>query len=447
MTMTSSLTATPGITATPAVSTSAAITDTGATTSTAQATPSATIMPLPTPRATFQAKEAEATGPAPLGSQAAVTITTGDWPTFGYDYENTRHVPLSQIDKDNVSQLGRAWSVDFQSIDPSIPGGQENYPLEIGGVLYATTSFNHAFAIDAATGAVKWHFAPDQIGRFHNFGLSVNRGLAYCNNTLYMLTLDMRIFAINADDGSLAKEINIADTVPEASTDYGYYETAAPICYDGILVIGSSGGDNGVRGFVMAYNASDLTPAWPNPYWTVPPTDQDWRSRGRFHGGGAVWMPVGIDTQTETVYFSVGNPSPDFFPQLRPGNNPKTNSLIAVDLRTGNEKWWRQQLSGDQWDYDTTSAPMIYTTASTAACAASSPWATNRAIGSPTTQPPATRSMTQSRCSIQPIIRLWYRVSRLRSILPRLVVSTTRRSHSTPARITALSPPWSRRRS
>ena len=111
----------------------------------------------------------------------------------------------------------------------------------------------------------------------------------------------------------------------------------------------------------MAYNAKDLTPAWPNPYWTVPPVNQDWRSQGVFHGGGAVWMPVSIDTTTGTVYFSVGNPSPDFYPQLRPGNNPKTNSLIAVDLKTGQEKWWKQQQAGDQWDYDTSTPPMIFT--------------------------------------------------------------------------------------
>ncbi len=85
------------------------------------------------------------------------------------------------------------------------------------------------------TGKVKWHFSPGEIGKFQNFGLNFNRGLAYCNNTLYMLTLDMRIMAIDPASGKLVKEVNIPDTVPDAKTEYGYYETAAPICYNGTL--------------------------------------------------------------------------------------------------------------------------------------------------------------------------------------------------------------------
>lgn len=323
--------------------------------------------PLPTPRPEFKPQAAQgptATPPAAaeqLGAQQQPPPPTGEWTTFGYDLEQTRHTSLAQITKDNVRNLGRAWSVDFQDQDKTIPGGQEGYPLVISGTVYVSTSFDHAFALDATTGRVKWHFSPGEIGKFHNFGLNFNRGLAYCDNTLYMLTLDMRIMAIDAGSGTLVKSINIADTIPEARTEYGYYETAAPICYDGTLLIGSSGGDNGFRGFVMAYNAKDLTPAWPNPYWTVPPTNQDWRSQGVFHGGGAVWMPVSIDTTSGTAYFSVGNPSPDFYPELRPGNNPKTNSVIAVDVKTGQEKWWKQQQAGDQWDYDTSTPPMVFT--------------------------------------------------------------------------------------
>jgi PQQ-dependent dehydrogenase (methanol/ethanol family) len=335
----------------------------------ANASPTPVILPTPRPDAqalqvtisTTMTSAVTADTSAQLGAQSKAEPTEGSWPSFGYTYEQTRYVPLTQITKDNVRQLGRVWSVDFQALDPTIPGGQEAFPLMIDGVLYTSTSFDHAFALDAATGEVKWHFSPGEIGKFHNFGLNVNRGLAYCDATLYMLTLDMRILAIDAASGKLVKQVYISDAVPDAKAEYGYYETAAPVCYQGLLFVTSSGGDNGVRGFVMAYNAKDLSPAWANPYWTIPPADQDWRSNGRFHGGGAVWMPVAIDTQSETVYFSVGNPSPDFFPELRPGNNPKTNSLIAVDMHTGEEKWWQKQLDVDQWDYDTTTPPMVYT--------------------------------------------------------------------------------------
>ena len=282
-----------------------------------------------------------------------------NWATFGYTYDQNRHVPFDEITKENVGDLGKVWSVDFNKIDKDVPLGQQTYPIVVGGTMYATTHFNHIFAMDAKTGAVKWHFRPSKIGAFKNFGLTTNRGVAYCNDRVYMLTLDMRIISVNANNGQLAKEISISRDVPDARPEFGYYETVAPVCYKNKLIIGSSGADNGVRGFVMAYNADDLSPAWPNPYWTVPPEGQDWRANGRFHGGGTSWMPATIDVETDTMYFSTANPSPDFFAALRPGNNPKVNAVIALDVNNGTEKWWRQQVPIDEWDYDTAQAPQL----------------------------------------------------------------------------------------
>ena len=136
-----------------------------------------------------------------LGANPATDLPAGQWTTFGYNYEQTRHAPLSQITKDNVQKLGLAWMVDFQQIDSSIPGGMENFPLEVNGTLYITTSFDHVFAIDATTGDVKWHFSPGEIGKYTNFGLDVNRGVAYCDNSVYLLTLDQRIMKIDAQTG------------------------------------------------------------------------------------------------------------------------------------------------------------------------------------------------------------------------------------------------------
>jgi alcohol dehydrogenase (cytochrome c) len=283
------------------------------------------------------------------------------WTTFSENYGQTRYVTADQITAGNVGRLGRVANTNLQKSVPSLPGGEQSYPLEIGGTLYVTTSFDHAFALDARTGRVLWHFAPSKIGAFKNFGVTANRGLASCDGRLYLLTLDMRIIALDPKTGKLVQERHISEAISQARPEFGYYESTAPVCYKGTLLIGASGADNGVRGFVMAYHASNLTPAWSHPYWTVPPEGQGWRRFGRFHGGGAVWMPVTIDSQTDTVYFSASNPSPDFFPQLRPGPDPKTNSVIAVDLKTGREKWWRQQLKHDQWDYDTGASPLLYT--------------------------------------------------------------------------------------
>src|SRR5918996_1194062 len=249
------------------------------------------------------------------GGETAGTVPAGlsesEWGSYSNTYEQTRYVPFTEIDKDNLDELGRVFTVDFQKIDPEVPGGQQSNPLMVDGVLYVTTSFNHVFAVDAKTGDVRWHFAPSRIGSFKNFGVSTNRGVAYGDGTLYMLTLDMRVIAIDAKTGKLVKEVRISDAIQDARPEFGYYESAAPIYYEGKLLIGSSGGDNGSRGFVMAYNADDLTP--------------------------------------------------DFFPELRPGPNPKTNSVVAVDVNTGREEWWRQQLPGDSWDYDTAASPVVAT--------------------------------------------------------------------------------------
>ncbi|MPZ63615.1 MAG: PQQ-binding-like beta-propeller repeat protein [Propionibacteriales bacterium] len=294
---------------------------------------------------------------------AAIEHAVGDfaeqnWATFGYGYSQNRHVPFDEITKENVDQMGKVWEVDFVQEDDSIPEGNESYPLYVNGTLYVTTSFNHIFAVDAESGDVKWHFIPSEIGPFKNFGLNVNRGVAFCDGKVFMVTLDMRLISVDAETGELADEVYIYDTVKDAKPEFGYYETMAPVCYQDVVLIGSSGADNGVRGFFMGYN-TDLTPAWENPYWTIPPEGQGWRSHGRFHGGGATWMPPAVDPETDTAYFTSSNPSPDFFPELRPGPNPKTNAVIAVDALTGEERWWRQQLPADEWDYDTVQPPQV----------------------------------------------------------------------------------------
>src|SRR6202022_2470906 len=132
--------------------------------------------------------------------------------------------------------------------------------------------------------------------------------LAYCSGRLFEQTLDMRILAIDPETGKLLQDKQVSDDVHDAKTQFGYYQTGAPICFDKKIYVGSGGADSGVRGYVMAFNAADLSPAWPNPHWNVPPEGQDWRSHGRFHGGGATWNAVTVDEQSRTVYFSTANP-------------------------------------------------------------------------------------------------------------------------------------------
>ena len=141
----------------------------------------------------------------------------------------------------------------------------------------------------------------------------------------------MQLVALEPSDGKVLAMRCDRQAVPDASTNYGYSETSAPICANNRVVVGAAGSEYGVRGFVMAYT-TDLTPAWPNPFWTIPPDQQTWRRASRVVGGGAVWTPVTIDTTTNTVYFGTGSATPLYFPSSGPAPNPRTDSLIAVDL-------------------------------------------------------------------------------------------------------------------
>jgi PQQ-dependent dehydrogenase (methanol/ethanol family) len=287
------------------------------------------------------------------------TSVDGNWLSFGRTTDNMRHSPLTLITPSNVSQLGRAYTIDWQKIDPDIKRGEQSYPLALNGTLFVTTNDANVFAVDGATGAIKWHFKPANSGLFKNFGIVANRGLAYCDGALFLLTLDMHINKLNPSTGALEGRVAIGAAVPGAGSNYGYSETSAPICADHRVILGAAGSEYGVRGFIMAWTTG-LRPAWANPVWTIPPDQQSWRSLSRVVGGGAVWTPVTVDTSTNTVFFGTGSATPLYFPSLRPGTNPRTDSLIAVDLKTGVVKWWRQLLAGNEWSYDVAQPPLVY---------------------------------------------------------------------------------------
>jgi len=286
-------------------------------------------------------------------------LAPGDWSAFGRTADNSRMSPLTEITTSNVDQLQRVYNIDFQKVDPDIRRGQQSYPLAIGGKLFVTTNDDNVFALDGATGKVLWQYKPPNSAYFKNFGIVANRGLAYCDGKLFISQLDMKLVALRPSDGKVLGETALSSDVPNAATNYGYSETSTPVCANHRLVIGAAGSEYGIRGFVMAYT-TDLKPAWPSAFWTVPPDLQSWRRASRIVGGGAVWTPVTIDATTNTVYFGTGSATPLYFPGLRPGANPRTDSLIAVNLATGKMRWWQQLLSGNQWAYDVSQPPLVY---------------------------------------------------------------------------------------
>ena len=292
------------------------------------------------------------------GPQAVANV---GWLGFGNTPDELRHSPLTQITPHNVDQLGRLFTVDFRQIDPSIRRGEQSYPVESNGTLYVTTNDDNVFALNATTGAVKWRWQPDNVAVFRNFGIVANRGVALCDGHVFLLTLDMTIVSLDPATGQLEQRVPIAKAVPGASSSYGYSETSAPICANHRLIVGAAGSEYGVRGFVMAYH-TDLTPAWPNPFWTIPPGGHvvaalrhARRRRRRLDAD---------DRSTRRRTRSTSAPARRRRSTSRrsaPGSNPRADSLVAVDLASGRLKWWQQQMAHNEWAYDTAQPPMVYT--------------------------------------------------------------------------------------
>ena len=283
-----------------------------------------------------------------------------NWTSFGNTVDQNRYSPLTQISPSNIDQLGRVFTADLNKVVPGIKKGQQSYPIVIDGKMYITSGDDQVFAVNGTTGDLLWHYAPNNVATFKNYGIVANRGVAYCDGKIFLLTLDMTIVALDPATGNQLARVAIAKTVPGAQPNYGYSNTSAPICANHTIVVGAAGSDYGVRGFVMAYH-TDLTPAWANPFWTVPPAGTEWRSAARLVGGGAVWTPTTVDPTTNTLYFGTGGAVPAYYPSLRPGADPRADSLVAVDLATGKLKWWQQQMSYNEWSYDTSQPPLVYT--------------------------------------------------------------------------------------
>jgi glucose dehydrogenase len=170
-----------------------------------------------------------------------------NWLNFGNTVNQNRYSELTQITPDNVSQLGRIFTFDLNKIVPGIKKGQQSYPIVVDGTIYVTSGDDQVFAVNGVTGAPVWHYAPDNVATFKNYGIVANRGVAYCDGRLFLLTLDMTLVALNPANGDQIARVPIGRAVPGAYSNYGYSETSAPICANHTVVVGAAGSDYGVR--------------------------------------------------------------------------------------------------------------------------------------------------------------------------------------------------------
>lgn len=275
-----------------------------------------------------------------------------DWPHFGNSTNNTRFSTLTQINDHNIRKLGIAWTL-HEGTNLSL---WETYPIVVGGTMYLTTVTDQVMAVDAATGKLRWEYTPIvnflRAATVPGVELPVSRGVTYANGRLYLLTFDDQLIALHASNGKRLWRTVVADVGD------GYSEPSPPTYWNGMLFVGSAGGDTGARGFVGAYDAKNGKQIW--RFYTVPAPGHGWIPKTGHHGGGDIWMPPTIDAKAGILYLATGNPSPDLINLLRPGCNRWTDAVVALKARTGKFLWGHTQVCPDVWDYDSVQPPLIF---------------------------------------------------------------------------------------
>ena len=282
----------------------------------------------------------------------------GNWLSFGRTYEEQRHSPLTQINRESISDLGLAWYKDMGT-----NRAQEATPIVVDGIMFFTSSWSRVYAIDAKSGEELWMFDPEVPGEVARKACCdvVNRGVAVYKGRVYVGSLDGRLIALDAATG---KEVWEVDTIVDRTRFYTV--TGAPRVANGKVFIGNGGAEFGVRGYVTAYDAETGEQMW--RFYTVPgdpslPFEhpemevaaKTWKGGNwwEFGGGGTVWNSIVYDPDFNNLYIGVGNGSPWTRIIRSPGggDNLFLSSIVALDTDTGKMKWYYQTTPGDNWDY------------------------------------------------------------------------------------------------
>ena len=279
----------------------------------------------------------------PEGNRYRAVTSQADWPSYNGGPDGSRYSPLAQIDRSNVERLAPRWM--FTLPNTSRP---QVTPVVVGGVMYVTSA-NECWAIDAGSGREIWRYQrPRTKGLIGNAAGGVNRGVGVAGDRLFMVTDHAHVIALDRHTGALLWDTEMADW------RQNYNATGAPLPVGNLVITGTSGGDEGVRGFVGAYDQATGKEVW--RFWTVPAPgergSETWQGKGIAHPGGSTWMTGAYDAQLDTVYWTVGNPGPDLIGDDRLGDNLYTDSVVALDAKTGALKWHFQFTPHDVWDYD-----------------------------------------------------------------------------------------------
>ena len=276
-----------------------------------------------------------------------VTSETG-WPTYNGDTGGNRFTTLAQITKENVSRLAPRWIFTVPNA-----GRLQLTPVVVDGIMYVTAP-NQCYALDAGTGRQIWHFeTPRQTGMTTAGGS--NRGVGVAGNRVFLDTDRAHIIALDRMTGDLLWESEIADW------RQNYYAQSAPLPAGNLVITGVGGGEHGANGVVAAFDQATGKEVW--RFGTIPrpgePGYDSWQGREPAHGGAPTWFTGSYDPELDVIYWPTGNPSEEYNGDLRQGDNLYSDSMLALDRKTGKLKWHYQFTPHDLWDWDSTETSIV----------------------------------------------------------------------------------------
>jgi alcohol dehydrogenase (cytochrome c) len=274
-----------------------------------------------------------------------------EWLTYSGSYDGSRHTSLAEITPANVARLRARWIKQFDISQQNI----EATPLVVDGFIFLAADGGNVLALNAKSGDVIWQYKrPIPADLPLDFG-PVNRGLAVSGGTIFFGTPDGYLVALNAADGKVLWETLVS------SPSGGYSMSGAPLAVNGLVIVGVAGGEFGARGFLVAYEALSGQQQW--RFYTIPgPGDvghETWENDAWRTGGGGAWVTGSYDPSTDLLYWGVGNPSPAFLGDVRPGDNLFTDSVIALHASTGQLAWYFQFTPHDEHDWDAAQTPIL----------------------------------------------------------------------------------------